>query len=166
MEEPRIKVLAQAKTADISYTRLLLCTLAFDCEFNTLKDKFIYDRIVVGIADKKLSVRLQLDEALDLNKTTKMVIQFKEIKKQNDTISQLQLDKITSKNPSHVRDSKSDKNLSSSNKTAFGGTSNSIDACRWCGGGNHMRFVQSEIVFAIIVKLRVTTPESVVREKR
>ena len=43
-------------------------TLAENCQYGALRDKLIRDRIVVGILDRKLSERLQLDPNLDLAK--------------------------------------------------------------------------------------------------
>ena len=42
--------------------------LAEHCEFGTLKDQLIRDRIVVGLRDKQLSEKLQLDPDLTLEK--------------------------------------------------------------------------------------------------
>ena len=43
-------------------------TLAENCQFGALRDELIRDRIVVGILDRKLSQRFQLDPNLDLAK--------------------------------------------------------------------------------------------------
>ena len=45
-----------------------LYCLAKYCEFGTLRDNLIRDRVVVGIKDKKLSEQLQLDSKLTLEK--------------------------------------------------------------------------------------------------
>ena len=42
--------------------------LAENCEFGTLKDQLIRDRIVVGLRNKQLSKKLQLDPNLTLEK--------------------------------------------------------------------------------------------------
>ena len=42
--------------------------LAEHCEFRTLKDQLIRDRIVVGLRNKQLSEKLQLDPDLTLEK--------------------------------------------------------------------------------------------------
>ena len=44
--------------------------LAKHCEFSALKDQLIRDRIVVGLRNKKLSEKLQLDPNLTLEKAT------------------------------------------------------------------------------------------------
>ena len=45
-----------------------LHVLAEHCDYATLKDKMIRDRIVVGLQDSKLSEKLQLDPELFLAK--------------------------------------------------------------------------------------------------
>ena len=50
-----------------------LYNLAADCNFGELKDKLICDRIVVGIRDASLSVRLQMDPELTLQKAKTIV---------------------------------------------------------------------------------------------
>ena len=49
--------------------------LAEYCEFGTLRDDLIRDRIVVGIKDKKLSEQLQLDSKLTLEKAITKTMQ-------------------------------------------------------------------------------------------
>ena len=44
---------------------MLLVILTEDFEFGILKDDLIRDRIVVGLKDKKLSEKLQLDSKID-----------------------------------------------------------------------------------------------------
>ncbi len=48
----------------VLYFIIDLFTLAETCNYSTLKDELIGDRIVMGITDHKLSERLQLDESL------------------------------------------------------------------------------------------------------
>ena len=48
-------------------------SLAESCEFGALKDELIRDRIVVGIRDKALSERMQVDPNLTLNKAKREV---------------------------------------------------------------------------------------------
>ena len=47
--------------------------LAEHCDFQALKDELIRDRIVVGIKDRRLSEKLQLDPKLTLEKATQQV---------------------------------------------------------------------------------------------
>lgn len=53
--------------------------LAKTCNFGELQDELVRDRIVVGIRNKKLSEKLQLDEYLTLEKVIKAVAQSEDI---------------------------------------------------------------------------------------
>ena len=55
--------------------------LAEHCEFGTLKDQLIRDRIVVGLRNKQLSEKLQLDPDLTLEKAMVKVKQSEVVKK-------------------------------------------------------------------------------------
>ena len=52
------------------------------CEYGELKEEMIRDRLIVGICDSSLSERLQMDDALTLEKTKKLVRQREAFKKQ------------------------------------------------------------------------------------
>ena len=56
--------------------------LAENCGFGALKEELIRDRIVVGIRDKRLSERLQMDSDLTLAKAIQKVRQSETVKKQ------------------------------------------------------------------------------------
>ena len=56
--------------------------LAEKCDFGSLYDEMIHDRIVVGIKDVKLSERMQLDESLTLDRAATMVRQNEQVKEQ------------------------------------------------------------------------------------
>lgn len=56
------------------------------CNNGTLHDELIRDRIVVGLADMRLSERMQMQKDLDLEKSINMVKQSEEIKKQQNTL--------------------------------------------------------------------------------
>ena len=64
-----------------------LYALAEDCNFGTLKEEMIRDRIVVGIRDVKLSQRLQMDSALDLAKAKTAVRQAEAVQEQHSTLN-------------------------------------------------------------------------------
>ena len=59
-----------------------LHALAEYCEFGTLHDELIRDRIVVGLRDAKLSGKLQLDPELTLAKAIHQARQSESVKKQ------------------------------------------------------------------------------------
>ncbi|UYV68297.1 K02A2.6-like [Cordylochernes scorpioides] len=59
-----------------------LYKLADSCEFESLHEQLICDRIVVGVRDKALSERMQLDSELTLEKAVKMVRQQEAVRQQ------------------------------------------------------------------------------------
>ncbi|UYV84912.1 K02A2.6-like [Cordylochernes scorpioides] len=59
-----------------------LYKLADSCEFEGLHEQLIRDRIVVGVRDKALSERMQLDSELTLEKAVKMVRQQEAVQQQ------------------------------------------------------------------------------------
>ena len=59
-----------------------LHALAEHCDYGTLKDEMIRDRIVVGLQDSKLSEKLQLDPELSLAKAINHARQSEAVKKQ------------------------------------------------------------------------------------
>ena len=63
-----------------------LHALAEHCNYGTLHDELIRDRIVVGLADARLSERMQMDQDLNLEKAINMARQSEEIKKQQNTL--------------------------------------------------------------------------------
>ncbi|CAC5408776.1 unnamed protein product [Mytilus coruscus] len=59
-----------------------LYTLTEHCGYNDLRQEMIRDRIVVGIKDSNLSLKMQLDSELTLKKATDMARQSETVKKQ------------------------------------------------------------------------------------
>ena len=55
-------------------------TLTEHCNFGTLRDEMIRDRILIGFIDAKLSEKLQLDQELTLPKAIKQAQQRKAVK--------------------------------------------------------------------------------------
>lgn len=83
-----------------------LYNLSKSCEYGTLVDQLIRDRIVVGIRDHKLSEQLQLDENLTLEKAIDKVLQAERIKEQNRDLREkisnsLKIDKVIRKQYSY-----------------------------------------------------------------
>ena len=64
-----------------------LYKLAEDCEYGAMKEEMIRDRLVVGIRDKVLSERLQLDPKLTLESAKKAVRQREAVKEQQQTLN-------------------------------------------------------------------------------
>ncbi len=59
-----------------------LYRLAEHCDYKTLNDEMIRDRIVVGVRDKQLSEKLQLDNALTLERAVNQVRSHDAVRKQ------------------------------------------------------------------------------------
>ncbi|UYV79140.1 hypothetical protein LAZ67_17001223 [Cordylochernes scorpioides] len=64
-----------------------LYKLADSCEFEGLHEQLIRDQIVVGVRDKALSERMQLDSELTLEKAVKMVRQQEAVQSSKSTCS-------------------------------------------------------------------------------
>lgn len=60
--------------------------LAEHCNFGTLKEEMIQDRIVVGVKDATLSEKMQLESTLTLEKEIKMARESESVNKQQDVI--------------------------------------------------------------------------------
>ena len=80
-----------------NFTTDLYC-LEECCEFGTLWDDLIWDRIVVGIKDKKLSEKLQLDSKLTVEKAITKARQSETVKKQQPFLQETKSDPP----PAHV----------------------------------------------------------------
>ena len=70
----------EGETVDSFVTSLY--TLSEHCGYNDLREEMIRDRIVVGIKDSNLSLKMQLDPELTLKKATDMARQSESVKKQ------------------------------------------------------------------------------------
>ena len=68
------------ETADQFITRLHL--LADNCEFENLRDEMIRDQLVIGIHDRRLSKRLQMETGLNLQQAETMVRQRAAVQEQ------------------------------------------------------------------------------------
>ncbi|XP_072400844.1 uncharacterized protein [Diabrotica undecimpunctata] len=71
-----------------------LHTLAEHCSYGALKDELICDRIVIGIADKKVSERMQLNDGLTLEKAIQIARQDSQnrIMRQEQSVSAVKQD--------------------------------------------------------------------------
>lgn len=63
-----------------------LYALAEHCSYRVLHDELIRDRLVVGLTDKRLSERMQLDSDLTLGKAITMARQSEEVKRQQSSL--------------------------------------------------------------------------------
>ena len=109
-----------------------LYSLADSCDYGTLRDEMIRDRIVVGIRDQSLSERLQLDARLTLESAKTHVRQREAVHEQQSLLrngpkQELAVDFVNRKPPRRTFQSGSKRQSSDSSK------------CSRCGKGQHPR---------------------------
>ncbi|UYV81698.1 hypothetical protein LAZ67_20002018 [Cordylochernes scorpioides] len=114
-----------------------LYKLADSCEFEGLHEQLIRDRIVVGVRDKALSERMQLDSELTLEKAVKMVRQQESVRQQQvdlqrpSTSQKVNQVKFNSKKQSPKQQQQPSRKKEKSAKTR--------SRCPKCGGFTHRR---------------------------
>ncbi|UYV71234.1 K02A2.6-like, partial [Cordylochernes scorpioides] len=112
-----------------------LYKLADSCEFEGLHEQLIRDRIVVGVRDKALSERMQLDSELTLEKAVKMVRQQEAVRQQQvdlqrpSTSQKVNQVKFNSKKQSPKQQQQPSRKKEKSSKTR--------SRCPKCGGFTH-----------------------------
>ncbi|UYV70871.1 hypothetical protein LAZ67_8000928 [Cordylochernes scorpioides] len=112
-----------------------LYKLADSCEFEVLHEQLIRDRIVVGVRDKALSERMQLDSELTLEKAVKMVRQQEAVRQQQvdlqrpSTSQKVNQVKFNSKKQSPKQQQQPSRKKEKSAKTR--------SRCPKCGGFTH-----------------------------
>ncbi|XP_071652245.1 uncharacterized protein [Temnothorax longispinosus] len=63
-----------------------LCKLADSCEYENFREQLIRDRIVVGVADRRLSEKLQHVDGLDYKKAVEIARNHETVQKQNQLL--------------------------------------------------------------------------------
>ena len=63
-----------------------LFKLSETCEYGKLHDQLIRDRLMIGIADAKLSEKLQMDKDLTLEKAITTIKQAEQVRSQPDVL--------------------------------------------------------------------------------
>ncbi|UYV60230.1 K02A2.6-like [Cordylochernes scorpioides] len=112
-----------------------LYKLADSCEFEGLREQLIRDRIVVGVRDKALSERMQLDSELTLEKAVKIVRQQEAVRQQQvdlqrpSTSQKVNQVKFNSKKQSPKQQQQPSRKKEKSAKTR--------SRCPKCGGFTH-----------------------------
>lgn len=81
-ERARFNMRKQEENETVDSFVTALYALAEHCNYLALHDELIRDRLVVGLADKRLSERMQLDHELTLEKAIAMARQSEEVKRQ------------------------------------------------------------------------------------
>jgi transposase InsO family protein len=114
------RVQREGETVDDFITALY--SLAEHCEYKTLHDEMIRDRIVVGVRDRRLSEKLQLDNSLTLEKAIGSARQSEAVKREQQELhgeeQKPQIDRVGSSSSSQQKTHLS---------TKFEGK------CHWCG---------------------------------
>lgn len=81
-ERARFNMRKQEVNESVDYFVTALYALSEHCNYGALHNELIRDRIVVGLADLKLSERIQMDKDLTFDKAIDMARQSEEIKRQ------------------------------------------------------------------------------------
>ncbi|MDD9361326.1 MAG: hypothetical protein PV344_00085, partial [Anaplasma sp.] len=63
-----------------------LYALVETCDYGTLKDELLRDRIVVGVKDKRLSTKLQMESELTLERAVLLTKQTETVGRQQETL--------------------------------------------------------------------------------
>ena len=144
-ERARFNMRVQEEDESVDSFITDLYTLAEFCVFGDLHDELIRDRIVVGIRDKNLSERLQLESELTLSKAINAVRQKEVVKKQQNLMSfkafsaQQTVDAVKSskqRNPSRGKGADVDSRYNKSEKNQ---NKQSATKCERCSGPPHQK---------------------------
>ncbi|UYV83953.1 K02A2.6-like [Cordylochernes scorpioides] len=112
-----------------------LHSLAEHCNFEMLHDELIRDRIVVGVRDRALSERMQLDTDLTLVKATLMAKQLESVKEQQSSLYQQNSVDQIKKMPNHIKETKRhEPKIRQFKSNQLGGSSH---GCTRCGNSNN-----------------------------
>ncbi|UYV75493.1 hypothetical protein LAZ67_13000401 [Cordylochernes scorpioides] len=112
-----------------------LHSLAEHCNFGMLHDELIRDRIVVGVRDRALSERMQLDTDLTLVKATLMANQLESVKEQQSSLYQQDSIDQIKKMPNHIKETKRhEPKIRQFKSNQLGGSSH---GCTRCGNSNN-----------------------------
>lgn len=119
-----------------------LYSLADKCDYSTLKESLIRDRIVIGIADKKVSQRLQLNSELTLDQAVTIArqaeTQYNEAKNLRLNEGQGQASSINKVYMGKKNyDTKDDWNNKTTSSKKFSNVNNNI--CLRCGSARHQQ---------------------------
>ncbi|UYV76722.1 K02A2.6-like, partial [Cordylochernes scorpioides] len=112
-----------------------LHSLAEHCNFGMLHDELIRDRIVVGVRDRALSERMQLDTDLTLVKATLMAKQLESVKEQQSSLYQQDSIDQIKKMPNYIKETKRhEPKIRQFKSNQLGGSSH---GCTRCGNSNN-----------------------------
>lgn len=87
-ERARFNSRVQQEGESIEEFATSLHALSKYCDYGPMQDQFVRDRLVVGIRDKKLSAKLQLDADLTLQKALESARQVENVRQQQVELNQ------------------------------------------------------------------------------
>ena len=138
IERAQFNTMNQAKGESAELFITALHQAADKCEFGDIKDQMIRDRLVVGIRDRSLSERLQMEEGLTLDKAKRLIRQSESVKEQGAIQKDVKtedtsMDSIHSRQQGHQRRKK----FSQSRQPERQSQDQRRQQCRRCGRGSH-----------------------------
>ncbi|UYV80862.1 K02A2.6-like, partial [Cordylochernes scorpioides] len=134
-ERARFNQRCQQEGEEVNEFITALHSLAEHCNFGMLHDELIRDRIVVGVRDRALSERMQLDTDLTLVKATLMAKQLESVKEQQSSLYQQDSVDQIKKMPNHIKEAKRhEPKIRQFKSNQLGGSSH---GCTRCGNSNN-----------------------------
>ena len=118
---------------------MVLYDLAENCDYGTMKDEMIRDRLVVGIRDDSLSQKLQMDASLTLEKAKKEIRQKEAVHEQQQSLrgaSNTSLEAVHSNAKPMNRRGQQRQQQGRQNRPRLSPTGKS---CMRCGQGQHLK---------------------------
>lgn len=142
-ERARFNTRTQGESESVEEFSTALHTLADTCNFGELREELIRDRLVVGLQDKKVSEKLQLDSSLDLMKALMVA-------RQHETVRQQQKELRPTESPESVHQVHTSRSFTVPQKAAVAwdrtlskrhqhDAKNPERSCTWCGHETHSR---------------------------
>lgn len=157
-ERARFNTRSQETGESIEDYATCLFKLAEKCDFDKylgMKEEFLRDRLVVGIRDKKMSERLQLEDNLDFKKAMSILRQNEEVKRQTVQLQGKTVDAVKTKfrgnscsmtprseMQTRLNTGNFKKNSQESQKprrAPFQVSDKKLKLCKWCGQEPHSR---------------------------
>lgn len=144
-ERARFNMRKQEPNETVDAFVTALHALAEHCNYGNLHDELIRDRLVVGLADTRLSERMQMEKDLDLEKAINMARQSEEIKKQQSTlrcnamqVNASSVDRVSKDNQyDKTRGKYKNKTVKTHQQSTVKGKSTTNARCYKCGGSPH-----------------------------
>lgn len=152
-ERARFNTRVQQEGESVEEFATALHSLSKHCEYGEMQEQFVRDRLVVGIRDKKLSAKLQLDSDLTLRKALESTRQVESVRQQQAELTQDgksngSVNKLSSGSKQAKQSSRGttgDRATHTTEKFAAAASNSKSTAvqekqsCNWCGRKRHSR---------------------------